>query len=68
MSIQKVKIECPYCGSGEFVRGLVSGMSLQHPKQPFGARHIVYCQICKRCGTIVRKFIANPQELPDYER
>ncbi|HBI85486.1 MAG TPA: hypothetical protein DDX71_04260 [Ruminococcus sp.] len=68
MSVQKIKTECPYCGGSEFVHGVDNGMLLQHPKHPFGPRRNVHCQICKRCGTIVRKFIVNPQELPDYDR
>ena len=68
MAVKKVKQPCPYCGGTEFVRGVRSSAFglVANPKHPMGAMYPIQFQICKRCGSIVREFIAHPEELPDY--
>lgn len=68
MAVKKVNLQCPYCGSTEFVRGERSGAygHVAGPKGFLGTWHPIQFQICKRCGTIVREFIAHPEKLPDY--
>ena len=43
-------MKCPYCGKEEFVTG----------KQKSKA---VYHEICVNCGTIVRSYVKNPENL-----
>ena len=68
MAVKKVTIQCPHCGCTEFVRGVRSGAYglVANPKHPLGAMYQIQFQICKRCGTIVREFMAHPEKLPDY--
>ena len=59
---------CPYCGGTEYVRGWKGGVYGQvvNLKHLLSTQQTIQFQICKRCGTIIREFIANPEELPDY--
>ena len=66
MAVKKVKQPCPYCGNTEFVRGMYSRKQIFRPKNPLGTYYTVQVQICKRCGSIIREFIANPEQFPDY--
>lgn len=66
MSVKIIRKPCPYCGCEEFVRGVLTAQRMMHPKRMLSTTYAVQCQICKRCGTIVRKFIASPDAFPDY--
>lgn len=66
MAVKKVKMTCPYCGSEEFVRGALTHKLVHDPLRPIGTSYTVQVQICKRCGSIVREFIANPEKYSDY--
>ena len=66
MGIRKVIMVCPYCGSKEFVRGALTHKTVHDPKRPLSTYYTVQAQICKRCGSIVREFIADPEKFEEY--
>lgn len=67
MAIKKLKdYQCPYCGSTRFSRGRMLNRFVQKSTDPLSYNQIVYAQICRRCGTILREFIVNPEDLPDF--
>ena len=66
MAVKKVKSICPHCGGREFVRAAYAHKQVYHPMKPISTYHTVQVQICKRCGSIVREFIMNPDAFPDY--
>ena len=55
-------MKCPYCGKEVFVTGkqgaAYSGITVSLLKQ-----RAVYHEICVNCGTIVRSYVKNPENL-----
>ena len=55
-------MKCPYCGKEEFVTGkqgaAYSGITVSLLKQ-----RAVYHEIFVNCGTIVRSYVKNPENL-----
>ena len=66
MAVKRVNEKCPHCGSTEFVRGAYPRKQVYHPKKPISAYYTVQVQICKKCGSIIREFITNPEAFPEY--
>ena len=58
------KIVCPYCGGTDFVIGKQAGYGAVMPEKArlifFGQE--LYHDICRKCGTVVRSYIKEPEK------
>ena len=67
MAIQKIKItECPFCGGTEFVKGAESGRNVYVPDSSALGRQVIWHQICRNCGTLIREYVQAPEKLKEY--
>ncbi len=54
---------CPYCGSTEMIEALQSAYGAIYAKShPFGGRAL-YHSVCRKCGSIVRSYVKEPEKL-----
>ena len=62
----KTKHTCPYCGGTETIIGKqaygYASVTLASSKWLFRGQ-ILYHEICKNCGTVVRSYVEDPQKL-----
>lgn len=58
-------IVCPFCGGEDFVEGIQKSYAQITPANKVLTlkSQNVYHIICLKCGTIVRSYVKNPQEL-----
>lgn len=57
-------LKCPYCGGEEFVEGTQKGYADIIPNKYFTLRsESLHHVICLKCGTIVRSYVKNPENL-----
>lgn len=66
MAVKKIRTVCKYCGGTEFVRGKVWNKIIRGGDALTLDNMVVCAQICKHCGTILREYIVNPENLPEY--
>lgn len=55
---------CPYCGGTELAKGIQSGHGGVLPMgrlTVFSQQRLIHL-ICRRCGTVVRSYIENPED------
>ena len=55
-------VECPFCGSLEFVEGVHTGYGAINGSGLFTGADL-YHQICRDCGSVVRSYVKNPEKL-----
>ncbi len=54
---------CPYCGGNEMIEAFQSAYgAIAAKSNPFGGAAL-YHSVCRRCGTIVRSFVKEPEKL-----
>lgn len=57
------KTVCPHCGGTDFVIGKQAGHA-DVLTENFSFRHqTLYHEICKKCGTVARSYVKNPEML-----
>lgn len=60
----KVRDEgCPFCGGTEFVKGKQEGYANLTSLESVWLSQTMYHVICRRCGSIVRSYVKNPEKL-----
>ena len=61
--MKNVKIaECPFCGGMEFVEGCHRGYGAIAGSGLLASSDL-YHQICRDCGSVVRSYVMNPEQL-----
>ncbi|MBP5269456.1 MAG: hypothetical protein ILO42_00695 [Clostridia bacterium] len=54
---------CPYCGGNEMIEAYQSAYgALTAKSNPFGGCAL-YHAVCRRCGSVVRSFVKEPEKL-----
>lgn len=54
---------CPYCGGYEMIKCMQSGYAVIYAKyNQFGGRNL-YHSVCRRCGSVVRSFVEEPEKM-----
>lgn len=61
------KYKCPWCGCEEVVYGVQTDRGRVKPAKPisFDRGEKLIHVICKKCGTIVRSYVENPEKYAD---
>lgn len=55
---------CPYCGNFEFVKAFSQGQGcVIGIENQWGMGQELHHVICRRCGSVVRSFVRNPEVL-----
>lgn len=55
---------CPYCGNSEFIQALSQGQgSVFGIENQWGMGQPLHHIICRRCGSVVRIYVRNPEAL-----
>ena len=55
--------ECPFCHGSEFIEGKQEGHGqLQSCESAWHGSNL-YHVICRRCGSVVRSYVKNPEKL-----
>lgn len=58
------KMQCPYCGKTEFVKGIqMEGNGIMPIKKLTLKAQPIYHIVCLNCGTIIRSYIKKPDKL-----
>ena len=55
--------ECPFCHGSEFVEGRQSGHACISSLQNVWYSGDLYHVICRRCGSVVRSYVKDPEKL-----
>lgn len=59
-----INLKCPYCSGTEFILGKQSGYANVYVKKKLVFQEAaLYHEICKSCGSVVRSYIEDPEEL-----
>lgn len=58
------KTTCPYCGCTDIIVGKQAGYAAVIPEKEKTIFHgqMLYHDICRQCGTIVRSYIKEPEK------
>ena len=66
----EIKItECPFCHGTEFLEGKQEGHAQMNSCESWWYSTELYHVICRRCGSVVRSYVKNPEKLlPKKER
>ena len=60
----KIKItECPFCHGSEFIEGKQEGYAQLQSCESSWHSAVLYHVICRRCGSVVRSYVKNPEKL-----
>ena len=59
-----IKIDaCPFCNGTEFIRAYQSGHATLQSRESFWHSADLEFIICRRCGSVVRSYVKNPEKL-----
>ena len=56
------KTVCQYCGGTDFITGKQQGYAAVMTKKFSFRDQILYHDICRKCGTVVRSYIKEPEK------
>ena len=62
MSSDRYVRACPYCGGTEMIETLLSNTAVYPKGSPFHTVPLLQT-ICRRCGSVVRSYVADPEKL-----
>lgn len=54
---------CPYCNGTEFVEGYQGGYATVTSRESVWLTSSLYHVICRRCGSVVRSYVKDPEKL-----
>jgi len=54
---------CPYCGGSEMIEAVQYYGVLSKNSNPFSSGTPLYCSVCRRCGSVLRKYVKEPEKL-----
>lgn len=59
----KYVTSCPYCGGTEMIEALQNGYATLCAKSNQWAGRALYHTVCRRCGSVVRCYVKEPEKL-----
>lgn len=58
--------ECPFCGGGEFTKGIQFAQGSVMKESAIGDGQRMYHIFCVKCGSVVRSYVEYPKKLDEY--